>query len=161
LQGDGKGGFVLINTIAPGIDFFPNAGAIGDFNGDGKMDVAVTVPGVPPDTTSAQPDGTVQVVSGTGNGTFGNPDSFGSGGPLPVNIKAVDLNGDGKLDLLVANAGNPDSDNLFSNFGAGSSVSFALNNGTGFGLPTTLLDGIGTSGSKSVFAVEAADFDGD
>jgi uncharacterized protein (TIGR03437 family) len=69
--------------------------ASGDFNGDGNVDLAV----------SQQPGGQVGapqpvnmvVLFGNGDGTFQSPKVFtGPGGPL----LAVDLNQDGKLDLV-------------------------------------------------------------
>jgi hypothetical protein len=49
--------------------------------------------------------GTVSVFLGNGNGTFGSPTNLTTG--TNANSVAIgDLNGDGKLDLAVANAGS-------------------------------------------------------
>ena len=63
---------------------------LGDFNGDGSLDVAVV-------------GGTdrVQVLLGNGDGTFSLPKSY-QAGISPHAIAAADFNGDGTLDLAVA-----------------------------------------------------------
>jgi hypothetical protein len=64
--------------------------AVGDFNGDGNLDL-VTV----------QPD--VNVALGNGDGTFRTPASFKLGHGDDARYAAVgDFNGDGKLDLTVS-----------------------------------------------------------
>ncbi len=81
----------------------PGATAVGDFNGDGKLDLAV----------ANADDDTVSVLLGIGDGTFQAPQIFGAGG-LPnlynssssAAIAVGDFNGDGKLDLAVANGGD-------------------------------------------------------
>src|SRR5438874_11676720 len=70
----------------------PYASAVGDFNGDGKQDVAVTNV-----TTSS-----VAILLGNGNGTFGAPATFPVGNN-PSSIGVSDFNGDGNQDLVVAN----------------------------------------------------------
>ncbi len=72
----------------------PIAVAAGDFNGDGKIDVAIANSG----------DATVTILLHDGNGRF-RP-SAGSpfpAGPHPNDIAVADLNHDGKLDLAFAN----------------------------------------------------------
>jgi hypothetical protein len=67
--------------------------AVGDFNGDGKMDLAVTIPA----------RGKIVILLGNGDGTFQSPVSYSTGGKFPGFIAVGDLNGDGKLDVVVAN----------------------------------------------------------
>src|SRR5258708_15750202 len=74
--------------------------AVGDFNGDGKPDLVVVNYGL---STS----GSVGVLLGNGDGTFQPAVAYGSGGGGPSGIAVSDLNGDGKLDLVVANQGCP------------------------------------------------------
>jgi hypothetical protein len=66
--------------------------AAGDFNGDGKADVAI-VDGA---------DGYLIVLIGKGDGTFEAPARYPTGGSAGQ-VSAADLNGDGYLDLAVAN----------------------------------------------------------
>lgn len=67
----------------------------GDFNGDGKLDLAVTDQG----------SNTVLVLLGNGDGTFRAPVSVAVGN-APDAIVAGDFNNDGKLDLAVLNEGD-------------------------------------------------------
>src|SRR5437667_11712021 len=66
-----------------------SAVAVGDFNGDGTLDLAVT-----------GGSGTVSILLGTGTGSFGAKTDFGTGGASSVVVG--DVYGDGKLDLVVA-----------------------------------------------------------
>ena len=92
LLGNGDGTFQSPMTIPVGNN--PAAIAVGDFMNDGKLDLAIT----------NATDNTVTLLLGNGDGTF----TEGSGSPfavgkLPEAIVAADFNGDGKLDLAVAN----------------------------------------------------------
>jgi len=69
--------------------------AVGDFNGDGKPDVAVTNGGT-----------NVSVLTGSGTGTLKAAVTFGTNFG-PTGIIAVDLNGDGKADIITADNGSP------------------------------------------------------
>src|ERR1700730_17025906 len=70
----------------------PFSVAVGDFNGDGKLDLAVA------NTHS----NTVSILLGTGTGSFGAKTDFGTGGG-PISVALGAFNGDGKLDLAVRN----------------------------------------------------------
>src|SRR5260370_431795 len=72
----------------------PSCIVVGDFNGDGKLDLAVT----------NFSDRNVSVLLGNGDGTFQPAQSF-SVGPNPWYFAVGDFNGDGKLDLAVADYG--------------------------------------------------------
>ena len=72
--------------------------AVGDFNGDGKPDVAVVN-----EVSTQTSDGTVGVLLGNGDGTFQAAVTYGSGGVQAFSVAVGDFNGDGKPDVAVAN----------------------------------------------------------
>jgi len=74
--------------------------ALGDFNRDGKPDVAVAAFGSIPGAGGSDPGG-VAVLLGKGDGTFQPPATLTVSGLHPEAVAAADLNGDGKLDLAV------------------------------------------------------------
>ena len=85
----------------------PLAVAAGDFNGDGKTDLAIANSG----------SNTVTVLIGNGGGsTFARKDY--ATGSVPLGIVAGDFNGDGNLDLALANS-------------ASNTISVLLGNGDG------------------------------
>ena len=75
--------------------------AAGDFNGDGKLDFAITSPRQGVNTTA----GSVLVYLNQGNGAFAKPVSY-TANMFPGPIVAADVNKDGKLDLVVASSDN-------------------------------------------------------
>ena len=99
----------------------PGAVATGDFNHDGKLDMAVA------NTASNN----ISILLGNSDGTFQTTMNYAVGQD-PVSIAAVDLNLDNKLDLAVAfHGGNPP--------GPTGGVSLLLGNGDGtFQSATTL-----------------------
>ncbi len=129
-SGNGDGSFGLDTAYATAS--MPTSLVAGDFNGDGKLDLA-----------SANPDSkTVSIFLGIGDGTFARHDSatLDPGSPSFLSLVATDIDGDGKLDLAVAGS-----------FGLG----VMLGNGDGtFRAPLR----IPTSNSP---LMAAADFDGD
>jgi hypothetical protein len=71
---------------------------VADFNGDGKLDLAHANL-----ANSQNPDGTVSVLLGNGDGTFQTAVTYALGTNADPECVAVgDFNGDGKPDLAVA-----------------------------------------------------------
>jgi hypothetical protein len=87
-------------TFAAGLN--PAWIALGDFNRDGRIDLAVV------NATGAKSTNflsTVSVLLGNGNGTFQAPLSSVTGSKASFLLSA-DLNGDGKQDLVVTDPGS-------------------------------------------------------
>ena len=91
LLGNGNGTFFGPETIAKGLDTVGAISAIGDFNADGKTDLAINL------------GAAVRILLGNGNGTFQaartiNGLSYGA-------LSTADVNGDGVPDLLLTGGG--------------------------------------------------------
>lgn len=71
--------------------------AAGDFNKDGKLDLAVANPG----------SNNLSVLLGSGGGAFAAAVNYPVG-TKPYAVTTADVNGDGSLDLLTANQGSND-----------------------------------------------------
>jgi len=112
---------------------------VGDFNGDGKQDLAV------PNFGGILQPSDISVLIGNGDGTFQPATSLPLGGRYPCTwVAAGDFNKDGKLDL-AATSGS-----------ASNHVGVLLGNGDGtFQAPVFYVAGTGSSW------IAAADFNGD
>src|SRR2546428_14468 len=93
LLGNGDGTFSAARTL--GVGSGPWSVAVGDFNRDGKLDLAVA------NFSSS----TVSVLLGNGDGTFQAAQTVAAG-TSPISVAVADFNGDGKPDLAVANYGS-------------------------------------------------------
>jgi len=101
LLGNGDGTFRPVVTYSSGGEYGLSV-AVGDVNGDGKPDLLVANGCY--SLTLCGRKGAVAVLLGNGDGTFRAPTEYLSGGAYPYSLKVVDLNGDGKLDLVAANS---------------------------------------------------------
>jgi sugar lactone lactonase YvrE len=102
--GNGVVGTAALNPASLGFTFLPAVGSpvsagqvpqgtvLGDFNHDGKLDLAVLNNG----------DQTISVLLGNGDGTF-QPQVTYAVGHQSQGIAMGDFNGDGNLDLVVSN----------------------------------------------------------
>jgi hypothetical protein len=89
---------------------------VGDFNGDGKSDIAVA--------NSGEAD--VSVLWGNGDGTF-QPGIFVQSGTNPISMAIADVNADGALDLSVANNGSRTVTTLLNTGGTRMTTSSSIN----------------------------------
>jgi hypothetical protein len=85
--GNGDGSFK--NPIFGPSDNYTSVAVVGDFNGDGKLDIAVG-------TNSG-----IAFLAGNGDGTFGKQVYSNSGFQFSGSLVASDFNGDHKLDLAA------------------------------------------------------------
>jgi hypothetical protein len=132
LLGNGNGTFQPV--IKSPCGSLPYTVAAGDFNRDGKLDVAVG--------TQAPPS--LKILFGNGDGSFKPPTISFRPGNTPTDIKAGDFNGDGKLDLVSAG--------VFK----GSNVQIFLGKGDGnFSDAGKLMDGV------AALSLSVTDFNGD
>jgi hypothetical protein len=133
--GNGDGTFSQAGKVmAPNPNTF--GVALADLTGNGKEDLIFT-----------GYDGTVSVALGNGNGTFQTPVSYTVGsanlGIAPGNVTVADINGDGKLDLIVPG-------------GPANSVSALFGNGDGTFQPAQQI----ATGNTADWAT-VGDFNGD
>ncbi|HEX3746851.1 MAG TPA: FG-GAP-like repeat-containing protein [Bryobacteraceae bacterium] len=104
LLGAGNGTFGAPIAVSAGAN--PQTLVAADFNGDGKLDIAVGNYASGSSSQGFPGPGTISVLSGNGNGTFGVPVTYPTGedqSGLPNSLIALDLNGDGLPDLAAAN----------------------------------------------------------
>ncbi|MFP5207850.1 MAG: beta strand repeat-containing protein [Acidobacteriota bacterium] len=130
LLGKGNGEFIPARNSPVTVGSSPASISVGDFNRDGILDLAVV------DYTGAFKNGSVSILLGNGDGTFqqaaNSPIDVGKD---PYSVAMADFNGDGNLDLAIANYG------AFT-------ISMLLGKG----------DGTFTSAANSPFNVNGADY---
>lgn len=126
----------------------PVAVAVGDFNGDGKRDLAVLNSG----NASVGDDGGVSILLGKGDGTF-QPAKNNAIGKNCTGIVAGDFDGDGKDDVALVRPGDPNA-----NDGGDVTIFFGAGDGTFRQGPVMVLD---VNPSTSNRSIVAADLNGD
>jgi hypothetical protein len=91
-----RGSAVLAGLTNYSVGTGPAAIALADMNNDGKLDIV----------TANKTAGTITILLNNGSGLFSSPQTISyasSGDPQPVAIWCRDLDGDGILDIVVAN----------------------------------------------------------
>jgi hypothetical protein len=141
-------------TFQPVVPYFSDGGhgswvAIADLNGDGHADVVVA--STCDQNINCGNGGVISVFLGNGDGTLQSPVSYGSGGYLASGIAIADVNADGHPDLLVANFCRVVNGCDIGN------VAVLLGNGDGTFQPARTY----ASGDPEPAAVAVADLNGD
>jgi hypothetical protein len=140
--GNGDGTFKQGHTYTLPTGCWAGPIAVGDFNGDGSLDLVVANSGCE----------TLTVFLGKGNGAFTNIGTLASGSgqygeQYQQGIAIGDFNNDGKPDIAVTNGRD----------GFASIIGILLGKGDGTFQPVRTID----DGSENPYAIVAADFDGD
>jgi len=95
-------------SFLPVVTFDPGGSQVSmvvaaDVDGDGKPDLVVLNCGNCYGPPSITHPGSLGIMLGNGDGTFRPAVSYGTGTASPRFVAVADVNGDGKLDLVVAN----------------------------------------------------------
>lgn len=136
---DGRGSFTIPATPEVNVGTTPTSVAVGDFNGDGKIDFATANSGTGQNSVS------IRLGNGDGSFTAAADVAVGTG---PRVIALGDYNNDGNLDLAVANI-------------TSANVSIRLGNGNGtFSNPPSPIPSAVIVGTNSL-TIAAGDFNND
>jgi hypothetical protein len=136
LLGAAELGLGFFNSDTPGTNPYPQSVAIADFNGDGKLDLAIPVYSI----FTALAD--ANILLGNGDGTFTAAPAFPASGQNANNAAVGDFNGDGKPDLAIS---LPDANQVL----------VVLGNGDGTFTAETPIT------ANAVFSVVSGEFNGD
>ncbi len=148
LLGNGDGTFQPAVNYSSG-GYYATSVTLGDFNGDGNLDVAVSNAG----SQDAISIGSVSVLLGNGNGTLEAPVTYTTAAYAALWVASGDVSRDGHPDLIA--------DNFCLGEGCGENgyygeVGVLLGNGDGTFQPVALYD----SGGKYAYSVAVGDLRG-
>jgi hypothetical protein len=149
LLGNGDGTFQTALTYDSG-GLYSDGVAIADVNRDGKPDVVVANSS----TSTIVDNGDVGVLLGNGDGTLQTANHYSSGAFGAAAVAVADVNGDGKLDLVVANCSGTASSCVGALPGG---IAVLLGNGDGT-FQAAVSSG---SGANTPFGVAVGDVNGD
>jgi hypothetical protein len=126
MPGVGDGSFGTLSPVAGTFTPFSSnlVAAIGDFNGDGKLDIASGI-----QTSGSTIQGFIEVSLGNGDGTFQSALSVPGVHSVTTPLLLGDFNGDGKLDLATGG---------FTYFGQGDGT-FPTSQGSTSALPLAVV----------------------
>jgi hypothetical protein len=147
LLGNGDGTFQQAVTYDSG-GLGATSVAVGDLNRDGKLDLVVSN-----NSTADSGEGSVAVLLGNGDGTFQMAVPYDSGGWGTGSVVLTDINGDGKLDVLISDVCTPLDGGCDTKGAAG----VLLGNGDGTLKPVVTYD----SGGYTAVSVAVADLNHD
>ena len=134
--GTGTAGLSFLKSSNPATNPFPQSVAVADFNGDGKLDLAVPVYSIFTPLTD------MNILLGNGDVTFTAGPAFPLTGQNVNNAAVADFNGDGIVDMAIS---LPDANE----------VQVLLGNGDGSFTPMPAIPATG------VFVVATGDFNRD
>jgi hypothetical protein len=146
MLGNGDGSFAaLVPVNSTGAAYVGAITAVvGDFNGDGKLDIATAM-----QTVGATLQGIIQVSNGNGDGTFQAPYTVPNVPQVTTPLLVADFNGDGYLDLSTGG---------FIYYGEGNGT-FPTSSGR-TGLPTFVLAGDAEGNGQQDIFTDAVTFSG-
>ena len=131
----GEGVFKEQKTYSTGRNSHPYSVAVGDFNNDNYLDIAVANHAI----------NSIGIFLGYGNGNFSDQNPFSIGASHPLYITVGDFNNDNRTDIVVANYGT-------------NNIGILLGNGDGsFRNPMTYFTGY----DSLPYSIVLADFDKD
>jgi hypothetical protein len=155
LLGNGNGTFQTAVTYDAG-GVYSYSVAVADLNGDGVPDIVVSENQSEVNCGICFPS-YIGVLLGKGNGTFRRAVTYSAGGYFGTSIALADVNGDGRLDVLVASECdqlNPDCADIAGSEGT---VGVLLGNGNGTFQTSVNYD----SGAPYALGLTVADMNGD
>jgi hypothetical protein len=148
--GKGDGTFQTPTALSAG-GFYAESLVVADFNGDGKLDIALVTNCT---NSSCSAGGSVSIFLGIGNGTFVSQGTMALPSSSPaLSIVAGDFNNDGNVDLVVGLATTV--------FGGTNTAAILLGKGDGDFQAPVVFDVSNSGLVDGITSMSAADFNND